>query len=97
MVYDYTIEREQVVTITARALTDDSAGNPLDVVLAVHDAGQNRIAYDDDSAAMLGGFAETDAAVQGLRLMPGAYTVHVNTFNGAQQGDISLELEIERE
>ena len=91
----YTVDSDQVVTITGQAITDDTNGNPLDVVLAVRDDAGNRIAYDDDGAATLDGFAETDPALQDLRLTTGTYVVHVNVFNGVQSGEIALTIETE--
>jgi len=89
----YIATEAQTVTITARALTDDNAGNPLDVVLAVHDAERNRIAYDDDGARNLNGFAATDAALTALALPAGQYTLRVNAFNGVQAGEVEVQIE----
>lgn len=89
----YTAEAAQTVTITARALTDDGAGNVLDVVLEVLDGEMNRVAYNDDGAATLDGFAPMDAALVGLPLAAGGYVVRVNAFNGFQAGDVEVKID----
>ncbi len=81
------LDTEQTVTITASALTDDFEGNPLDPVVEVVDSENNRLAYDDDD-----GDAERDAAITGLTLPAGDYTIRVNAFNGFQRGEIALEV-----
>lgn len=89
----YTADETQTVTITGAALSDDGAGNPLDVVLEVLDADNERVAYDDDGGRDVDGLAATDAVLQGLRLGPGAYTIRVNAFNGFQGGEVAVTVE----
>jgi hypothetical protein len=91
----YTANEAQTVTITARAMSDDGAGNALDLVLEVLDSQHNRLVYDDDGGRFVDGLAASDAAVTGLTLVPGRYTLRVNAFNGFQRGE--LELTIEKE
>jgi hypothetical protein len=90
--FPYNADDTQAVTITARALTDDGAGNVLDVVLEVLNVDMDRVAYNDDGAVALDGFAPNDAALVGLSLAAGQYTIRVNTFNGFQSGDVEVEI-----
>ncbi|MEL6151299.1 MAG: hypothetical protein AAFV33_28080 [Chloroflexota bacterium] len=91
------LDADVVVNITAAALTDDGEGNVLDVVLEVIDAQQTRLVYDDDGGAAIDGLAPNDAAVMGLDLQAGTYTVRVNAFNGFQRGEIEVTVVEESE
>ncbi|MBC8098350.1 MAG: hypothetical protein H7Y11_02805, partial [Armatimonadetes bacterium] len=53
------------------------------------------VAYDDDSAAGLAGYAPTDAALIALTLPPGEYSVRVNSFNGVTVGEVELLLTLD--
>lgn len=84
--FAYRADDAQTVRLTARAESDDSAGYPLDLVLDVLDADMQRIAYYDDSAD------SNDPALT-LALDAGVYTIRVNSFNGAQDGQFTLLLD----
>lgn len=93
VVLTYEVDAPQTANLTAQALTDDGAGNVLDVVLEVLDSNMNRVAYDDDGGRFVDGLADSDAAIISLELSAGAYTVRINVFNGFQAGQVSVLLE----
>jgi len=82
----FTLATAQAVTVTVSALSDDGAGNALDVVIELMDGQRQRIAYDDDSGG--GG----NAALTNLVLDAGEYSVRVNAFNGYQAGQVEVIL-----
>lgn len=92
----YTADSRQQVTITAQALTDDGAGNSLDVILEILNADLEQIAYNDDGGrtAEVADLAPTDALLSNVWLEPGRYTVRINAFNGFQRGQIEVTLTV---
>jgi hypothetical protein len=93
----YTAEVNQMVTIVAAARSDDTQGYALDVVLEMLDDDRRHVAYNDDAPLFsLDGFATApnDAAIVGLPLSAGNYTVRVNAFNGFQSGDVEILLTV---
>lgn len=93
----YATPQSQVVTVTARALTPDPlTGFPLDPVLEVLSAAGMRLAYHDDvgeAAAEQDDLQPTDARIMRLVLPEaGEYRLRVNSFNGAQAGEVEVLL-----
>jgi hypothetical protein len=95
VVLTYSASEAQQVRITARALSDDGAGNPLDVVVDVLDAEGVQLAYGDDrQTASDEELAPTDAEIPVLQLERGTYRVRVNAFNGFQAGRVGVSVAV---
>lgn len=91
---DFVLPDDAVVRISGRALSDDGAGNALDVVLSVLTPTDEQLAYNDDGGLQAGEpFAPSDAVIDGLVLPGGDYRVRVNAFNGFQAGTIELRID----
>jgi hypothetical protein len=81
------LEEADAVQITVNAVSLDSDGNAIDPVVEVLDSQWNRLAYSDK------GTAEDGEEIIRIQLVAGLYIVRVNSFNGAQRGDMTLMLE----
>lgn len=93
--HTYTPPTDQSATITASALSDDGAGNPLDLVLRVLDDENEQIAYNDDHGTDNAALAPSDTQIPVIQLSGGTtYSIDVNAFNGFQRGQVQLEIEI---
>ncbi|MBZ0299956.1 MAG: hypothetical protein K8J31_09455, partial [Anaerolineae bacterium] len=85
----YLAAGDEIVTITARS----RAGEPIDVTLELlRDA--THLAFNDDHLTEQVDLALQDAALVDLSLdEAGTYTLRVNSFSGAQSGDVEVRLE----
>lgn len=77
------------ITITARSL----AADPIDVTLELL-RDDRRVAFNDDHSTDIAGLASLDAAI--VDFVPpaaGTYTLRIDSFNGAQSGDVEVSVQ----
>lgn len=84
----YTSPGGETVAVVVRSL--EVAGT-LDPVLEVLNATNTRLTYNDDHQTTRADLDARDAAVEGLELdSAGVYTIRVNSFSGAQAGQVEV-------
>ncbi len=82
------------ISVSARALGDDTDGNPLDLVMEVLDANDEQLAYNDDHFSDRTDLGSSDSAIVALPLpTEGDYRIRLNAFNGAQSGRAEVALQ----
>lgn len=80
------------ITVTARSL----AAEPIDGILEIL-LDERRIAFNDDHRSDFPDLAERDAAIFDLAMpSAGVLTIRVNSFSGAQAGDVEVVLSAQR-
>ena len=85
----YSAAEGEQITVIARSLRDE----PMDVTLEIL-RDEQRVAFNDDQGTEREGLSAQDSAIENLVLTSsGDYTIRVNSFNGAQSGDIEVTIE----
>lgn len=85
----YSAAEGEQITVIARSLDDE----PIDITLEIL-KDEQRIAFNDDQNTDREGLSTQDSAIENLVLATaGDYTIRVNSFNGAQSGDIEVTIE----
>jgi hypothetical protein len=85
----YSAPEAQLITVTAQSAVADA----IDPVLTIADSDENVLAYNDDSSR--DDLSERDAAIEALELPDaGDYTILVDSFSGASQGEVIVTLTI---
>ncbi len=85
----YQAEDGEQITIVAHSLADE----PIDVTLEILQDHQ-RLAFNDDHQTEREGLSTQDSVIENLVFSAaGDYIIRVNSFNGAQSGDIEVVIE----
>jgi hypothetical protein len=85
----YQADVDEQITIVAHSLGDE----PIDVTLEVLQDEQ-RLAFNDDHQTEREGLSAQDSVIENLVFSgAGDYTIRLNSFNGAQSGDIKVIIE----
>lgn len=85
----YQAHAGEEVAIIARGLESE----PIDVTLEILQ-GNQRLAYNDDHRSLRSGLNAQDSVIENLVFSAaGDYTIRINSFNGAQSGDIEVVIE----
>lgn len=85
----YHADEGEQITIIARSLADE----PIDVTLEILQDNQ-RVAFNDDHHSSRASLGAQDAVIANLVFTAADdYTIRVNSFNGAQRGDVEIFVE----
>ena len=88
----------EFVRITARTLhelAEDEQPYVRDTIIAVWNATDEQIAYNDDHLTTRPGLLPSDSVIDNLRLqVPGKYQILVNTYGGISATEVEVLLEI---
>jgi len=88
-----TLDQPTRIDLSVTPLSDDSDGNPLDPVAEILDEDFNRVAYSDDTRENTGEQENLNVPTIREQMAAGVYIVRLNSFNGAQDGDVRVLLE----